>query len=404
MTKFTKTAITDTSHATAMNTNMTNIETFSDTCLTRDGLSPNQMNADLDMNSNRVLNSPAATADTHLMRKGEVDAAILAAAIDTLVINGLSDVDTTGVAANDLLYFDGVNWVDTGGSFTWDGGHLVLPLNNDAVTPTLAFGDGDTGFYETVDDEIRFVSGGLDRFRLSGLVFSGSATNAAGLQNITPTSTAPGIHANRTDLDTGIGWAGADQLSLIAGGVEVVRVLGNTPQIFGDITTATPPVAEAITARLAFYDSDGSDILSSIGHIGGPILYLENRMHGGAVVVRGEDNAGATRPMLSGDPDANTSIYHAGIRTLLTEATGIAIQGTVAAATPPTTEAVDTRMRLFDSDLTDELAQLGFGGSNLLILRNRMHGGNISFITEDAAGVGQTLLAIDPDAKHIGAA
>jgi hypothetical protein len=31
---------------------------------------------------------------------------------------------------------------------------LKLPLSNDASTPTLAFGDGDTGFYEASDDSM----------------------------------------------------------------------------------------------------------------------------------------------------------------------------------------------------------------------------------------------------------
>mgnify|MGYP005629735999 FL=1 len=31
---------------------------------------------------------------------------------------------------------------------------LQLPISNDATTPTLAFGDGDTGFYEASDDSM----------------------------------------------------------------------------------------------------------------------------------------------------------------------------------------------------------------------------------------------------------
>jgi hypothetical protein len=34
---------------------------------------------------------------------------------------------------------------------------LKLPLSNDAVTPTLAFGDGDTGFYDNNDNVVQMI-------------------------------------------------------------------------------------------------------------------------------------------------------------------------------------------------------------------------------------------------------
>ena len=44
------------------------------------------------------------------------------------------------------------------------GTRLALPQENDAATPTLAFGDGDTGFYEAADDSLRVGVGGIGRF------------------------------------------------------------------------------------------------------------------------------------------------------------------------------------------------------------------------------------------------
>jgi hypothetical protein len=48
---------------------------------------------------------------------------------------------------------------------------LLLPISNDAVTPTLAFGDGDTGFYERSDDELIQANAGTGygRFRSTGM-------------------------------------------------------------------------------------------------------------------------------------------------------------------------------------------------------------------------------------------
>jgi hypothetical protein len=40
-----------------------------------------------------------------------------------------------------------------GGVTPVTGTRLILPLENDDHTPTLAFGDGDTGIYQAVDNE-----------------------------------------------------------------------------------------------------------------------------------------------------------------------------------------------------------------------------------------------------------
>jgi hypothetical protein len=63
--------------------------------------------------------------------------------------------------------------LDVSGSITISEttGQLLLPLSNDAATPTLAFGDGDTGFYERSDDELIQSNAGVgySRFRTTGM-------------------------------------------------------------------------------------------------------------------------------------------------------------------------------------------------------------------------------------------
>lgn len=61
---------------TTINANSAVIETAFDNTLSRNGTAPNAMAADLDMNSNQVINLPAATLDTEPVRKVEFDAAI----------------------------------------------------------------------------------------------------------------------------------------------------------------------------------------------------------------------------------------------------------------------------------------------------------------------------------------
>lgn len=66
----------ETSAVATINANSDLIETALENTLSRDGTSPNSMGADLDMNSNQILNLPEATLDTEPVRKGEFDAAI----------------------------------------------------------------------------------------------------------------------------------------------------------------------------------------------------------------------------------------------------------------------------------------------------------------------------------------
>ena len=102
---------------------------------------------------------------------------------------------------------------------------LKLPASTDASTPTLAFGDGDSGLFED-SDTLFFVAGSLSSVRLdANRIYTpsgGSFINAAA------SSTNPTLATAQNDTDTGVGLAAADQLSLIAGGVEVLRASEST--------------------------------------------------------------------------------------------------------------------------------------------------------------------------------
>ena len=51
------------------------------------------------------------------------------------------------------------------------GEHLVLPQVDEVGTPTLAFGDGDTGLYESADDTLNVSIAGVTNFRWAGTLF-----------------------------------------------------------------------------------------------------------------------------------------------------------------------------------------------------------------------------------------
>ena len=101
---------------------------------------------------------------------------------------------------------------------------IVLPSQNDAVTPTFAFGGGMAGFYSPANNQIGIALVGLRRFILIGNEFKSDNANGFDLLNEAASATNPTIAPNQTDIDTGIGHVAADALSLIAGGVEGIRV------------------------------------------------------------------------------------------------------------------------------------------------------------------------------------
>lgn len=106
------------------------------------------------------------------------------------------------------------------------GSKLNLPSENDAATPTLSFGDGDTGFYERTDDDIGIAIGGFLRWSINSTDLTSTNTSGGLLTRAAATATLP-AHAFRDDSNTGMGRAAADQLSLIAGGVELMRLTQN---------------------------------------------------------------------------------------------------------------------------------------------------------------------------------
>lgn len=104
-----------------------------------------------------------------------------------------------------------------------DSNKMLFPLANDAADPTIQFGDGDSGFYEESDDVLVASIAGVKRFTYRTTDFRSEATNSAALIFVTPSATVPSVTPNVNDPNTGIGANALDQLSAIAGGVEVLR-------------------------------------------------------------------------------------------------------------------------------------------------------------------------------------
>lgn len=100
---------------------------------------------------------------------------------------------------------------------------VILPLANDATSPTIQFGDGDSGFYEESDDVIAHSSDGVKRFTFRSTDFRSESVNGGGIAFAVTSNTVPSLIPNISDSDTGIGWVAANAFSVIVGGVELVR-------------------------------------------------------------------------------------------------------------------------------------------------------------------------------------
>ncbi len=129
---------------------------------------------------------------------------------------------------------------------------FIVPQQNNVAAPSIAFGDGDTGFYELADDNITVAIAGIAEWQMNAFNFGSSSSSRPIFRNVAMTATVPGIIPRLNDLNTGIGGVGSDSMSLIAGGVEVATVFeaGGVPQLI------LPQVNAAVTPTLAFGDGD----------------------------------------------------------------------------------------------------------------------------------------------------
>jgi hypothetical protein len=139
--------------------------------------------------------------------------------------------------------------------------------------PALAFGDGDSGFYEAADDKLHVSVAGSTSFYWQGLLFASTTAGGPSLRNVASTSTVPGLLPDSSDINTGIGSSGDDQLSLIAGGVQMARLTTTSLEVFGNI------VSDTMQARCsAYYTVANTTALTSA------MIGFDTGTNGGTVV------------------------------------------------------------------------------------------------------------------------
>jgi hypothetical protein len=255
---------------------------------------------------------------------------------------------------------------------------LLLPQLADALTPTLAFGDGDTGFYEQSANVMYFAVAGTARWRWDTTQFTTVSSARASIQHESPSSTNPVFVIRNNDLTTGVG-GDASEVSFIVSSEEIATVtataldivggnslrvldsgnadwvefnhdgvdlnttfeqttdwnitllsgsirtdvplfVGDALNIISDIVTANPPTTEAVTVKNNYLSLTDAHVLAEQGFIGSNNFQFVNRMHGGEIFLRAESAAGTLRTLVHGNPDADVKLYDTGAEVARTEA------------------------------------------------------------------------------------
>ena len=114
-------------------------------------------------------------------------------------------------------------------------------ISSSGTSPTI-------NFTQTTPDS-RITIGNVNVLGFSSSGIKGGSASADGnweLFNRVATATVPNFTPKRTDGNTGIGWGGTDQLSLIAGGVETVRVTDSSIIVNDNIVGKTVYVEDSI--------------------------------------------------------------------------------------------------------------------------------------------------------------
>lgn len=145
---------------------------------------------------------------------------------------------------------------------------LKLPQTNNAASPTVQFGDGDTGFYEESDDVLMASVNGSKRFSFRLTDFRSETTNGAAILFENPSATNPSLIPNITDNNTGIGWAAPDELTIIAGGTEGVRL--TTTRVILTASTEIQLNTPTVSGPSGSWSTSGFNVSSSDAyHVGG---------------------------------------------------------------------------------------------------------------------------------------
>lgn len=130
----------------------------------------------------------------------------------------------------------------------------IAQSGSSSVPELTSLADSDTGFRWPANNETVWIGGGSDAWNFSTAKFFSSFSNGPALMNEISSATNPTVVPDHSDPNTGIGHpAGGDELSIIAGGIEAIRI----EEVASFITvtyfgTLVVPTASAGAAAVGF--------------------------------------------------------------------------------------------------------------------------------------------------------
>ncbi len=177
---------------------------------------------------------------------------------------------------------------------------------------------------------------------------------------------------------TSLYYAGAARIRTAASGNVDLLSAGNT---------------DTESRRLIFRHADAT-ARGYIGNVNSATMIIENQIHGGAVSLKAEDAGGTSRTLITADPDGSADMYHAGTKRTSTNTTGRFL---VHSDGNTDTEGRNLNLCYQNGTVVGQFGNVY--ASDVLGIRNLIHGGNVQLSGEDAAGTERVGLIINPDAN-----
>lgn len=124
----------------------------------------------------------------------------------------------------------------------------------------------------------------------------------------------------------------------------------------------------------------------------GTDAFIDNEVHGGRVIITGEDAGGVSRNVFLGDPDNLARLYYSGTARFETSAGG------AAALFSDGSSDLENRFLGFFHAAGTRRGYVGHDSAGTLALEQEIHGYPVSIRAEDAGGTLRNVLVGDPDA------
>lgn len=218
----------DTSAVAVFNANMTAIANALDLLLSRNGTSPNQMTANLDMNSNRILNIPDASLDSEPASYGQLAELAIQSTNEVILDGSITIAKLASIDANSII---GNNQGSSGlpQELTTTEVKEMLQIDRGTVATTTS---GTSFDFTSIPSWVRRITVMLNGVSLSGTdnlliqLGTSSGVQTSGYDSraiVCVDSTLPLKYSSTSGIIVPI----ANAASTISGVIKIVNISGN---------------------------------------------------------------------------------------------------------------------------------------------------------------------------------